>query len=112
MFEPFPKISRLSKKAIVTEKIDGTNAQIFIGNGFDEHENQEQGGELLYAWNDKLDCRLVLFAGSRNRWLRTSARDDNFGFAKWVKDNAEELIKLGPGRHFGEWWGKGIGPRG
>jgi hypothetical protein len=33
---------------------------------------------------------------------------DNYGFAKWVKDNEEELLKLGSGRHFGEWWGKGI----
>ena len=24
------------------------------------------------------------------------------------KKNADELFKLGPGRHFGEWWGQGI----
>ena len=33
---------------------------------------------------------------------------DNFGFAAWVQANAGELVKLGPGRHFGEWWGQGI----
>jgi len=44
--------------------------------------------------------------GSRNRWITSEA--DNFGFATWVQENAEELRKLGPGRHFGEWWGAGI----
>jgi hypothetical protein len=81
-FVPFPKIARLSREIIVTEKIDGTNSQIFIG---------DDG---------------VLRAGSRNRWLTVA--DDNFGFARWVADNAEELAQLGPGRHFGEWWGSGI----
>ena len=46
-------------------------------------------------------------AGSRTRWL--TIEDDNYGFAKWVQDNKEELIqKLGVGRHYGEWCGKGI----
>lgn len=81
-FEEFPKIARLSRDVIITEKIDGTNAQIFIT---DE-------GNIL--------------AGSRSRWITT--KDDNFGFAKWVEANKEELLRLGPGRHFGEWWGSGI----
>jgi hypothetical protein len=29
-FTPFPKIARLSREVIVTEKIDGTNAQVFV----------------------------------------------------------------------------------
>lgn len=82
-FEPFPKISRLSRDCVITEKIDGTNAQIFIT---DED---------------------LIFAGSRNRWL-SPGKSDNFGFAAWVEANREELFKLGPGRHFGEWWGSGI----
>lgn len=81
-FVGFPKIARLSREIIITEKIDGTNAQVFIG---------EDG---------------VILAGSRSRWV--SVEDDNHGFAKWVKDNADELRELGPGRHFGEWWGHGI----
>lgn len=81
-FTPFPKIARLSREIIVTEKIDGTNSQIFI---------DEDGS---------------IHAGSRNRWL--SVDDDNFGFARWVSDHADELKQLGPGRHFGEWWGSGI----
>ncbi len=81
-FTAFPKMGRLSREMIISEKIDGTNAQVFI---------TEQG---------------ELFAGSRTRWITTT--DDNHGFARWVEGNKAELLKLGPGRHFGEWWGSGI----
>jgi hypothetical protein len=47
-----------------------------------------------------------MFAGSRNRWI--TPEQDNYGFARWALDHREELMKLGPGRHFGEWWGQGI----
>ncbi len=77
-------MNRLSRECIVTEKLDGTNGLIFI----DE------------------DCKNI-FAGSRNRWLTKEA--DNFGFAAWVELWREELIAgLGPGYHYGEWWGQGI----
>lgn len=82
-FEAFPKIARLSREIIVTEKIDGTNAQILI---------TEDG---------------VVYAGSRNRWLEPG-KSDNHGFAGWVREHVDELLQMGPGRHFGEWWGKGI----
>jgi hypothetical protein len=81
-FVEFPKMPRLSREIIVTEKIDGTNAQVHI----------TEGGEL--------------FAGSRSRWITPEA--DNFGFARWVADNADALRELGSGSHFGEWWGAGI----
>lgn len=81
-FVEFPKMARLSRECIITEKIDGTNAQIYIT---DE-------GDFL--------------TGSRNRWITPEA--DNFGFARWALENKGELLKLGPGRHFGEWWGSGI----
>lgn len=81
-FTGFPKISRFAREVIVTEKIDGTNAQIFIGDD----------GEFL--------------VGSRTRWI--TPESDNHGFARWAYDHKDELMKLGPGRHFGEWWGKGI----
>jgi hypothetical protein len=81
-FKGFPKMARLSRDIIVTEKIDGTNAQVYI----------TPEGEIL--------------AGSRTRWI--TPEDDNFGFARWVRDNKEELLQLGPGQHFGEWWGRGI----
>jgi hypothetical protein len=81
-FIEFNKIPRLSKEIVITEKIDGTNAQIYI------NENNE------------------IFAGSRTKWL--SYNEDNHGFFKWVLLNKEELLKLGVGRHYGEWWGQGI----
>lgn len=84
VFEEFQHLTRFAKEhCVVTEKIDGTNAQIFIN-----------------------DLGTIIKAGSRNRWVTPG--DDNFGFANWVEGNKEELMKLGPGRHFGEWWGSGI----
>lgn len=81
-FEPFPKIPRLSREMVVTEKIDGTNATIYV------NENGD------------------VFAASRTRWL--TDKDDNYGFAAWVKIHRDELSLLGPGWHRGEWWGQGI----
>lgn len=82
LFQDFPKMARFARECIITEKIDGTNAQIFI---------TEDGG---------------FFTGSRTRWI--TPQDDNFGFSAWAHDRKEELMLLGPGRHFGEWWGSGI----
>lgn len=81
-FKPFPKIKRFSREVIITEKIDGTNASVYI----------DESGSIK--------------AASRTRWITPD--NDNYGFAKWVHENSEELLKLGPGHHFGEWWGKGI----
>jgi len=48
-------------------------------------------------------------AGSKSRIITPGKRTDNFGFAGWVAERAEELAKaLGPGLHRGEWWGRGI----
>jgi hypothetical protein len=82
-FVSFPKMPRLGKtQVLITEKIDGTNAQIYIG----------EDGEFM--------------TGSRNRWI--TPEDDNYGFSRWAHDNKDELLGLGPGRHYGEWWGSGI----
>ena len=81
-FVPFDKIARLSRECTITEKIDGTNGCIYIG----------EDGEFL--------------VGSRTRWI--TPEQDNFGFARWAMENKDELLKLGPGAHHGEWWGSGI----
>lgn len=81
-FVTFPKMARLSRECIITEKIDGTNAQICITGD----------GQML--------------VGSRTRWI--TPENDNYGFAAWAYDHRYELMTLGPGRHFGEWWGQGI----
>ncbi len=82
MFEPFAKIPRLKRDCVITEKIDGTNASVLV---------TEEGN---------------LWVGSRNRWI--SPASDNFGFAQFVEANRDTFLALGPGRHFGEWWGPGI----
>lgn len=84
-FIPFPKIARHRREIVITEKIDGTNACIHVA---------EDG---------------TLTAGKRSGWITVA--EDNFGFAKWVVENTSELVKLGPGAHFGEWWGPGINKR-
>ncbi|MFY9293320.1 MAG: RNA ligase family protein [Methylorubrum rhodinum] len=82
-YVPFPKVPRLNREIIITEKIDGTNAQVFIA-----------------------DDGVTMLVGSRTRWI--TPEQDNHGFARWAEDHRDELLRLGPGRHFGEWWGSGI----
>ena len=82
-FQEFPKIARLSRNCVITEKIDGTNASVFVPEG---------DGPLLF--------------GSRTRWITTA--EDNHGFAAWGVAHEAELRTLGPGHHFGEWWGSGV----
>jgi hypothetical protein len=92
-FEGFRKIARLSREVIITEKIDGTNSQIYISEDLSPF-TLESG-------------RIVPFlCGSRTRWI--FPENDNHGFAKWAYEHSEELLKLGKGHHFGEWWGQGI----
>ena len=82
-FEKFPSIKRLKRNCVITEKIDGTNAQI----NFDEQGN--------------------ILCGSRKRQI--TPEDDNYGFASWAYTNQAKLFEiLGIGRHYGEWWGSGI----
>ncbi|MFH0805993.1 MAG: RNA ligase family protein [Patescibacteria group bacterium] len=87
-FHSFKKIPRLTRDIYITEKLDGSSGIVYI------------------------DYDLNIFAGSRNRWLWGSIQDeihnDNHSFAQWVKTNKEELLGLGVGFHFGEFWGKKI----
>jgi hypothetical protein len=84
VFTAWPKIYRLYRPVLITEKIDGTNAAIGI----------TESGRV--------------YAQSRKRLI--SPEDDNHGFATWVHDNQYDLREaLGPGLHFGEWYGQGIG---
>lgn len=90
-FIPFSKIGRMKRECTITEKIDGTNAQIVFNDA----------GELL--------------VGSRKREIFPNGTEgkekgcDNYGFAQWVYDNREPLFEfLGGGRHYGEWAGNGI----
>lgn len=78
-FKKFPKIKRWSREVVVTEKIDGTNGLVCI----------DSDGKML--------------VGSRNRWIHPEL--DNHGFAAWCQANEDELLRLGPGYHYGEWYG-------
>ena len=100
-FVAFNKIARLSRPAIITEKLDGTNAQVAIDLASDAQKAGHLEGPYIHTVGD-----YVIRAGSRNRWI--TPQDDNYGFARWVLNHAEELVTLGVGRHFGEWWGQGI----
>lgn len=102
-FSPFPKIRRIFKDSmIITEKIDGTNAQVYIDYRANLSEDEQKLNLLEDQAIDGTD--LCVLAGSRNKYITPD--DDNYGFSQFVKNNAEELLKLGPGRHFGEWWAK------
>lgn len=82
-FRRWSSIERFSQMITITEKIHGSNAQIFVDDSGEVH------------------------AGSRERWL--TLVHDNFGFCNHVKTHADEIrTLLGPGRHFGEWYGSGI----
>lgn len=82
-FQAYPKTPRLLRDVVITEKIDGTNAAVII----------TEDGEI----------------GAQSRKRLITPKDDNFGFARWVAEHADALKEiLGPGRHFGEWWGSGI----
>lgn len=101
-FVEFPKMPRLTREVVVTEKLDGTNACVLIAPiwwaGIDPPPgclatDMQHGGHFMMV-------------GSRSKWITRQA--DNHGFAAWAAANAQELFKLGEGRHFGEWWGQGI----
>ncbi|MEU8086364.1 RNA ligase family protein [Micromonospora sp. NPDC049101] len=112
-FPSFPKIPRLHRQAVITEKVDGTNGLIDIervafGTGVDNPPGVYTVGDYESPLGEDGMPRheFRIRAGSRNRWLAPGA--DNHGFSAWVDAHAVELSKLGPGRHYGEWWGKGI----
>lgn len=134
-FQAWPKIPRWNREVVITEKIDGTNAAIIItpwaelvqdvsdGYNWSEDYYRKYGAsrkELLAIVGDPIDCEYegstwieyrsdayAVFAQSRSRLIYPGA--DNFGFAGWVQEDAVALVNLlGPGRHFGEWYGKGI----
>ena len=106
-FEPFPKVPRLSRECVITEKIDGTNASVWIID-----VNPPVGESMIVVPMDAITVNVnghevAVVAGSRNRFI--TPNKDNLCFARWVHTHAEELVmELGYGTHFGEWWGSGI----
>ena len=101
-FVTYPKIARLNREIIITEKIDGTNAAIQV---------RGMGGLLpgdpTPEGFRRVSSEVLVAAQSRTRII--TPESDNFGFARWVHEHAAALATLlGYGVHFGEWWGAGV----
>lgn len=115
-FQAWPKTPRLFRDMIVTEKIDGTNAAVIIEEAEGDLnialENAPANAKsvvTLGAGAPDFEGSSVFFVGAQSRKRLITPDSDNFGFARWVYENAGDLVHLlGPGRHFGEWWGSGI----
>jgi hypothetical protein len=96
-FTAFPKITRLHRAVVITEKLDGISAAVIIA---------PYAGAPLAEWTDLEEHHWGMWAQYRNRYI--TAADDRFGFVKWITHNSAVLRGLGPGTHHGEWWGQGI----
>ena len=120
-FQEWPKIPRFNRTVFISEKIDGKSCGVAL---FPLETAQERDIAQADPYVLSIDYTGVgtgahfgtaLLAGSRSRWLRPEGLGpkgcDESGFAAWVLANGIELQKLGPGRHYGEWWGAGIGRR-
>jgi hypothetical protein len=117
-FQAWPKIPRLNRGILVTEKLDGTNACVVIlplGDtpaAVGARETVDWLGDRVLFDRDRANAIALVgdyavFAQSRSRFVIPGR--DNYGFAEYVRQHAEALVAtLGPGRHFGEWYGAGI----
>jgi hypothetical protein len=102
-FRKFDKIPRFRRDIIITEKIDGTNGCILVAERSLVDDYHQSHWPFMPAGD------YLILVGSRKRWLNGIDKSgDNYGFRKWVGANRDELVTLGPGRHYGEWWGAGI----
>jgi hypothetical protein len=115
-YPAFGKVPRLFRDVTITEKIDGTNGLIsieeFPWGTFANPEirpiNGQKTAVSVATGPDGFPLyEYTVRAGSRNRWI--SPESDNAGFSRWVLSNRARLANLlGPGNHYGEWWGQGI----
>ncbi len=93
-FKPFPKMARLSREILITEKLDGTNA----------HVNIVPLSEHFLEWVATSNAEYItvgdmaIMAASRNRYLSPSA--DNFGFAKWCRYFMLECLRAMPSKRY------------
>lgn len=118
IFEAFPKIARYERELVITEKLDGTNAQVAFFSLDTEDDLAAAHGDPycmdIFPGAESGDSALAMYVGSRQRWIAPEGTEgldkgcDNFGFARWALENRAELAKLGEGRHYGEWYGEGI----
>ncbi|KUF18853.1 RNA ligase family protein [Streptomyces silvensis] len=110
-FREWPKTPRLFRDVVITEKIDGTNSAIHITPvaGWEAGLIASVPGDNSLHVVDVDGVKWALTAQSRRRIITPGKTTDNYGFAGWVSEHAEDLVRiLGEGLHYGEWWGKGI----
>lgn len=110
-FAPWPKTARLNRDVIVTEKIDGTNAAVRVISpvGLGLPGNLAAGDRYEQHILVEDDNERPMLVGAQSRKKIITPEKDNFGFARWVFENAQALAStLGDGLHFGEWYGSGI----
>lgn len=110
-FTPFPKISRLFRPVVITEKIDGTNSAVVVSETSPYNYGDEEviGPGIVINIDAQTDGWSPVYVYAQSRKQVISPEQDNFGFALWVREHARELAEgLGVGVHFGEWWGSGI----
>lgn len=104
-FRAWPKTTRYFRDIVVSEKLDGTNGALHIADVTDSDWHADDSVIALAEVNGRV---FAVGAQSRNRIINLAA--DNQGFARWVLDNVSTLVEdLGPGLHYGEFWGQGIG---
>lgn len=104
-FRAWPKTPRLFREIVITEKVNGTNSAVII----QEWPDRAEADPNRLALINRDGVLYEIAAQSRKRLITPGKTTDNYGFAAFVQLNAEVLFDLlGPGRHFGEWWGDGI----
>ncbi len=101
-FIPYGKTARLHRNAVISEKLNGTNASVFFV-PLEEGETTRDHPNARAFLHDKI----AVYAQSRNRMLVPG--EDNAGFGAWVEKHALEIFAvLGVGRFWGEWYGPGV----
>jgi len=108
-FEEFPKIARLKRTVFITEKVDGTNAQIkWVPIPLDQEiAFTSSDPNVILTKTTPEGIAMALLCGRRTGWIQREG-PDNYGFRAWCIAHADDLFKLGEGSHFGEWYGLGI----
>lgn len=106
-FKRWPSTPPLFGHATLTEKIDGHTVGIHV----ELIKRNPQTRAVLIREGDVMEMNREgqaafyrVWVQSRNRYL--TPQRDVAGVAAWAQANAAGLaMTLGPGRHFGEWWG-------
>lgn len=109
-FESWGKTPRWTNEVMtITEKIDGTNACVVILPFERRYYESIERGEAILVRDPVREDDVVFATQSRKKFIWPGKQSDNAGFAAWAWENAVDIVgDLGYGKHYGEWWGRGI----